>query len=161
MDWFERGMLAQKSKLKSQAMNLYRNPDDADDAVQAVFERALEKRHLFEEGTNLGGWLNTIMFNMFRSRVRRGRAHRLQFTDDPHYADHLHAREDQHKTLEAKQALDMTERLPESQRNLLIATTIGHSITDKATMFRMALGTIKSQTHRAQQKMVELMGGTQ
>lgn len=44
------------SKLKPYAVHLTGNQVDAEDLVQATTLRALEKSHLFQEGTNLLSW---------------------------------------------------------------------------------------------------------
>ena len=42
-----------------------------DDLVQDCLERALERSHLFNEGTDLRAWLFTIMHNVNANQVKR------------------------------------------------------------------------------------------
>src|SRR5947199_9094288 len=59
------------TRLMRYARSLVRNPVQADDLVQDTVVRALEKAHLYENNTNLRGWLVTIMHNEHVNSVRR------------------------------------------------------------------------------------------
>ena len=76
MDWFERGLVENRHRLFRYAYRLKRNRDAAEDLVQDVLVRALEKRHLFERGTDLRAWLFCLVHNCnandVRKAVRRG-----------------------------------------------------------------------------------------
>jgi DNA-directed RNA polymerase specialized sigma24 family protein len=97
-DTFEGDLVACRLALRRTARRLFRNPDDADDAVQSVFLRALERRDQF-----LGGcmecWLHRILTNVFCDKARERK--RLVFTGDPTYADHLPDQADTHASFEA------------------------------------------------------------
>lgn len=60
-----------KSALKSFALNFTKNIDDADDLVQETLLKAIRYSKLYVEGTNLKGWLYTIMRNTFINEYRR------------------------------------------------------------------------------------------
>ncbi len=68
--------------LKALARRLAENRSEADDLVQEAYLRALQSSHRFTPGTNLLGWLRTILTNVasnrrrdrFRSRVRTNEA---------------------------------------------------------------------------------------
>ena len=47
------------------------NTSHADDLVQQALERALNKAHLFQPGTNLRAWLFTILHNVTVSEHRK------------------------------------------------------------------------------------------
>lgn len=57
--------------LHATAMRLTRNGADAQDLVQESLLRAVRSLHLFEQGTNLGGWLTRILTNTFINHYRR------------------------------------------------------------------------------------------
>lgn len=57
------------------ALRLTRNNSDADDLLQSTVLRALEKKHLFTEGTSLFKWCSKIMFNLFATDYR----HKIRF----------------------------------------------------------------------------------
>src|SRR5437870_7886324 len=67
--------------LKGFAMKLTQNTDDAEDLLQDTMLKAFANKDKFEEGTNLKGWLYTIMKNIFINKYRRAMKSRI-FSDD-------------------------------------------------------------------------------
>src|SRR5580765_2971404 len=67
--------------LKGFALKLTQNDDDASDLVQETILKALSNEDKFQEGTNLKGWLFTIMKNIFINKYRRAMKSRI-FNDD-------------------------------------------------------------------------------
>ena len=59
------------SSLKSFALNFTKDMDDANDLVQDTMLKAVTYYSKFKEGTNLKGWLFTIMRNTFINNYRR------------------------------------------------------------------------------------------
>lgn len=57
--------------LKSYARNFTKDTDDANDLVQDTLLKAVTYFKNFREGTNLKGWLYTIMKNTFINNYRR------------------------------------------------------------------------------------------
>ena len=57
--------------LRRYARALVHDVVTADDLVQDCLARALDKLHLWQQGTNLRGWLFTILHNQYVSDVRR------------------------------------------------------------------------------------------
>ena len=64
-------LLEHQTRLTKFAYKLTRNQADAEDLVQNTLVRAIEKKELFQEGTNLYSWLSKIMYNLFVSAYRR------------------------------------------------------------------------------------------
>ncbi|RZK82516.1 MAG: RNA polymerase sigma factor [Pedobacter sp.] len=52
------------------ALKFTRNEDDADDLVQDTLIKAIRYSGLYQEGTNLKGWLYTILRNTFMNNYR-------------------------------------------------------------------------------------------
>src|SRR6266481_7000141 len=67
--------------LKGFALKLTQDMEDAQDLVQDTMLKAFTNRDKFEEGTNLKGWLYTIMKNIFINKYRRAMKSRI-FSDD-------------------------------------------------------------------------------
>ena len=63
--------LAYLNSLYGLALKLTRNPASAEDLVQETYLKAVRFAPTFREGTNLKGWLFTILHNTFRND-RRG-----------------------------------------------------------------------------------------
>src|SRR5580765_8027503 len=62
---------AEIPRLRRYARALTRDVSRADDLVQSGLLRALAKRHLWQDGTNLRAWLFTILHNQNVNDVRR------------------------------------------------------------------------------------------
>ncbi len=61
----------QANSLKMYAQNFTKDEDDANDLVQDTLLKAVTYFRNFKEGTNLKGWLYTIMKNTFINNYRR------------------------------------------------------------------------------------------
>jgi RNA polymerase sigma-70 factor (ECF subfamily) len=72
---FEQDALALVDRLYAAALRLTRNEADAQDLVQDTYLRAFRASGRFEAGTNLRGWMFTILHNTFLNERRdRGRS---------------------------------------------------------------------------------------
>lgn len=157
MDWFEQGIWNAKGMLKSYALKLYGNVDDADDAVQDTLMRAIANRHSFQEGSNLQAWLSVILKNAFLGSRRKGRHQRMVASGLPDdYAFALTAPDDPHKTLEAVQAIDLTRKLRARGASLLRYAS-GFEYHEIAEAEGVAEGTVKSRVYRARAAMREMV----
>ncbi len=94
-------MLAAVPHLRAFAMSLSGNVDRADDLVQETLLRAMANINSFEPGTNMAGWLFTILRNQFRSEYRK----RRREVEDPDgsYLDSLTSAPGQQARLEFKE----------------------------------------------------------
>ena len=63
------------------AFYLTKNEDDASDLTQSVFLKALCNFEKFTDSTNLGGWLYTIMRNLFINQCRSADQVRISRSD--------------------------------------------------------------------------------
>jgi hypothetical protein len=82
------GLLAAVPSLRAYALSLARDRDRADDLVQETLLKGWQHRGRYEPGTNLEGWLTTILRNSFvgvptrlmrlRSASRRNRKRGLR-----------------------------------------------------------------------------------
>ena len=70
---FEQEALSFLNRLYAVALRLTRNPADAEDLVQETYLRAFKSAHQYTPGTNLRGWLFTILHNTHLNQ-RRDRA---------------------------------------------------------------------------------------
>jgi RNA polymerase sigma-70 factor (ECF subfamily) len=64
-------VVAEVPRLRRYAIALMRDCTEADDLVHDVVLRALDKLHLWREGTNMRTWLFTIMHNLHANEMRR------------------------------------------------------------------------------------------
>lgn len=158
MDWFEEGICKRRGMLKSFAMKLYRNTEDADDAVQATMLRALANRDRFEQGTNLGGWLMSILKNDAKSKWKR-KDHATVYTGDSFYADHVVAAGDPERNLIVAQALSTLSAV--KNRGFAEATLMhgmGHAYAEVAKKQSIPINTVKTRVCRGRNALAELSG---
>lgn len=142
--------------LRAFAMSLCSNEAEANDLVQETLLKAWEHRDKFELGTNLRGWLFTILRNTYFSHYRR-RWREVADPDGIHSAGALlAANQDFHVELQdVRRAL---VQLPPEQREALIhVTMLGHSYEETAEIVGCALGTIKSRVNRGRARLCQLL----
>lgn len=60
-----------RKALKVHAFNFTRNHEDANDLVQDTLVKAITYHNKYKRGTNLNGWLYTIMKNIFINNYRK------------------------------------------------------------------------------------------
>ncbi len=155
----ERELIAMLPRLRRMARALCRNPDDADELVQDVCERALKGRAGFTPGTRLDSWLYRIMQNQWIDRCRRRRGENgnvgLDQAAELTGMDGRRQTED-HLTLAAvRRAI---HDLPEDQRLALVMVAIeGLSYREAAERMAVPLGTLMSRLGRARRKLVALL----
>mgnify|MGYP002346971959 CR=1 FL=1 len=68
---FNNLVLRQSGSLRTYALHFTHDSEDADDLVQDTLLKAITYYNKFAEGTNLKGWLYTIMKNTFINNYRR------------------------------------------------------------------------------------------
>lgn len=150
-------------QLRSYARALVRRADGADDLVQDCLQRALEKLHLFERGSNMRAWLFTIMHNIHISNARRSNAGpRLLRTEDLEDAQQLvsatkstHEGADNLRDLEAALA-----SLSDEQREIIhLIGAEELSYGEVARVLDIPIGTVMSRLHRAREQLRAAMYG--
>lgn len=140
---------SQLPALRRYALALTRDPDRADDLVQDCMVRALSNARRFEAGTNLRGWLFTVLHNLFcddlRCRQRQGSQVPLE-----DWQDRLSEPASQGMIINLREVGYSFARLdPEQQTLLFMVGVEGESYAKVAQHFDTAVGTIKSRLNRA------------
>jgi len=145
---FDTSIMALTSKLRANAIKLTRNRDRADDLVQDTIEKALRYHASYTEGTNLTGWLFTIMRNTYLMQARKDA--RLVSDIDGKAALTLIQNPSQEATIGLREALAMLfATTPAENAEALLLTASGESYEDVAAFHGVAVGTIKSRVSRA------------
>lgn len=150
------GMLALVPRLRGFAVSLCGNMDHADDLVQETLLHALAGINSFRPGTNLSGWLFTILRNLFRSEYRK-RRREVEDVDGSYEASLISApaQDGRIALVEFRQAL---AQLPADQREALVLVgASGFSYEEAAVICEIPVGTIKSRVHRARLRLSELL----
>lgn len=142
-----------QSALQNFAINFTNDFDDAKDLVQDTFVKALKYADLYEDGTNLRGWLYTIMKNTFINDYRKSSMKKkVIYTTEEIQPYHLMKSstmnlgvgaligEDIHKALEK---LDPAYQVP------FLKFFEGYKYHEIADDLSIPIGTVKTRIHEA------------
>lgn len=144
--------------LRAYARMLTHDRANADDLVQACLERAIDKVATFEPGTNLKGWLFTILRNLYINDRRR--AARWESDSDPvDMEDLFPAAASQTNSLAMHEFYEAFQRLKEEERSLLMMVAVeGCSYEHTAKALGVPVGTVRSRLSRARGHLRQLLG---
>ena len=146
-------------RLRRFARSLAKDPDKADDLVQAACERALGRLSHVREGTRLDSWLYRIMYTRWIDKMRRGktRAAKLVVLAATHktfdvgkeMGDYLDT------ALDIQKAFDT---LPaEHKAAIALVSVEGYSYDEAASVLNLPVGTVASRVARARTMLGKLL----
>lgn len=143
--------------LRPYAQSLTADPDAAKDLTQETMLLALLNRDKYRLGTNLKGWLYTIMRNTFINQYRRQR--RMTRVGDPALLDHANALQgrfaenDGYGRLRYREIRAALESLPRTLRLPFELHYTGYQYAEIAVLLHEPLGTVKSRIHYARKSL--------
>lgn len=127
--------------------------NDANDLVQDTMYKAIKKRHLYKEGTNLKAWLATIMKNNFINTLRKKKrvSHPGEWEEVPNkfmpkVKNEVNRRALQEDINEAFEQIDPILGEP------LRMSLEGYPYEEIAALYGVPLGTIKSRIFHGRKK---------
>jgi RNA polymerase sigma-70 factor (ECF subfamily) len=138
-------------KVYGLCLRMTANPATAEDCTQEAFIQAWRSLPSFESRSAFGTWLHRIAVNAV---LAHGRRRREQLGTDASAEEEAVALADpsvgdEGAVLDLEQAIS---RLPAGARQALVLVGLyGHSHEEAAVMLGIAVGTCKSQLHRARQ----------
>lgn len=149
-------LIALTPALKNYARKICGSRDRAEDFVQAAFMKAWASRSSFSSGTNMRGWIFTILRNEIYSHFRRVRVEsrwlrcfdggEIQAVAEPAAAEHDLAITD------ALRALDTI--ITKKQRETILAVFLGGATYERvAALLKCPVGTVKSRANRGLMKL--------
>ncbi len=142
--------------MRAFAISLTRNGATADDMVQDTLVKAWTNIDKFQAGTNMRAWLFTILRNTYYSSRRKTRREVADI--DGVHTEALAEKPAHDGRLAMKDFRAAFGLLTDEQREaLLLVGASGFSYEEAAGMCGVAVGTIKSRTNRARQRLAELM----
>ena len=150
-------LVQETDHLKKFALKLTRNLSDAEDLLQATVLRAIEKKHLFKEDSNLFSWTSRIMYNLFVSAYRRKVKFESQY-DPENYI--------QKQKVDAKQDIEMEiqdldtalNKLSDTHREILVMVCIKEMpYAEVAEKLDIPVGTVRSRLSRARASLQDIM----
>ncbi|HTR85365.1 MAG TPA: sigma-70 family RNA polymerase sigma factor [Reyranella sp.] len=140
--------------LRAFARFMCREREAADELVQNTVLTALDKQSQFTIGTNLKGWLFTIMRNRFYSDLRAQRRRPTPIDDAA--AMPLAAVDNPEATLELKELASALWKLsPQSREALILVGASGFSYEEAAALCNCSVGTLKARVSRARKHLAE------
>ena len=136
-----------------------RNPDRANDLVQATCERALSRRHQFQEGTRLDAWTITIMQSIWKNDLRRDAIRRGEGFVDVEHAGLVDTSESAEGKIFLTEVLNAVDQLPEAQKEAVYLVYVeGFSYEEAAATLEIPAGTLTSRLVRGRVKIAEIVG---
>jgi RNA polymerase sigma-70 factor (ECF subfamily) len=143
-------LVEQLPYLRRMARALTRNRANADDLVQSCLERAWVNQEQFAVGTNLRGWLLTIMHNLFIDSVRRNKRERENCDAAQTYVTGRFTPCNQEHKLELQDLQEALAGLPVEQYTTLVLVVLENlSYEQAAKVTKVPVGTIRSRLSRA------------
>jgi RNA polymerase sigma-70 factor (ECF subfamily) len=171
---YERAVVPMRSSLYGAAMNLVRDPSEADDLVQDVMLRAWRFWASFQQGTDLKAWLFAILRNTFINGYHRaGRSRDFQADVSEHVRalgseaavglSHAAPATDAETLIDARaeqaRVLAALARLPQPfQDAVAFADIDGLSYKEIAEIMGCPIGTVMSRIYRGRAQMRVLLG---
>jgi RNA polymerase sigma-70 factor (ECF subfamily) len=154
---FSKTIERETKSLRSYAQQLTRNVDDTNDLVQDTMLKALTYKDKYTDGTNLKGWLYTIMKNTFINNYRRmmKRNTFIYQTDNDFFLDSSSPLIG--NSAESKIVLNDVEKaiaaLPENIRKPFSMNTKGFKYHEIAEILNIPIGTVKTRIFVAKRQL--------
>jgi RNA polymerase sigma-70 factor, ECF subfamily len=147
---FSDQLMAVLPRLRRFARGLTGVAVEADDLVQAACERALARRHQFQEGTRFDSWMFRIVQTIWIDQTRARKVRK----EEPEAPESRLGSDESMRRVEARLALAevrrAVDRLPPDQRTALLLVTVeGLSYREAAAVVQVPVGTIMSRLARA------------
>ena len=148
---------SQEKPLKHFALQLTRNEEDANDLVQETMLKAFTYREKFMDGTNLKGWLYTIMKNSFINNYRRivKRNTFIDSTENNYYLDSSsNVTENQGETKFLRKDLEHAiKSLSDDLKITFELNMLGFKYHEIAEELNIPIGTVKTRIFVAKRKL--------
>lgn len=153
----QRELVENMECLRKFAIRLTGNVTDAEDLVQATVLRALEKKHLFQTGTDLLKWTSKIMFNLFVTDYRRKTKFETQY-DPESVIERQSIDASQERELELARVREAMKQLSPEHRKILILVCIkGLKYKEVSNFLSIPVGTVRSRLARARDNLQYIM----
>lgn len=163
---FRHLLIEQQAQLKAFAALLTQDDAEIADLCQETNFRALQNAGRFETGTNINGWLQTMMRHIFYNDFRRNRhlqnikqqMARTQ-TAWPNSNFGSTGQEQPLSDLEEKQTVQRAfHALPSKLRIPFVLYFHGHAYRDISRLIRKPMGTVKNRIFKAKRQLSRILG---
>lgn len=149
-------LVALLPRLRRFAFSQTRSIQDADDLVQAAYERALTRLDQFQPGSRLDNWMFTIVRNIWidnmRAKARRPEVTSTDLAESVPYQDRITERAEARSDLLTLSKVMM--ELPTDQLSVLMLVVVnGCTYEEAAEILDVPKGTVMSRLSRARAKL--------
>ena len=146
------------------AMALTRNHAQAEDLVQETYVRAMQAMERLRAGSNIKGWLFTILKNIWLNQLRK-RRNGPQMIEIEAWDDVVEPSKDSHdlyvSKMEAEQVRAAIRELPVEFREIILLREYEDlSYQEIANLLGCPVGTVMSRLGRARAKLRTLLAAT-
>lgn len=150
-------LMEHTDRLQKFAYKLTRNQADGEDLLQSTLLRAMEKKHLFQEGTNLFSWSSKIMYNMFVSNYRRKVKFESQY-DPESYIENESVEASQDVKMEYNDVDRAMGDLTDEHKEILVMICVkGMQYAEVAKNLDIPVGTVRSRLSRARDNLQNIL----
>lgn len=153
---FDRLYAEHADRVYALCLRMTADPERAEALVQDVFVRAWRRLDTFRGDSRLSTWIHRLTVNLVLDRRRAAKRRRAR-EEGADSADYLGAvrRASPETRMDLERAI---ADLPEGARTMLVLYDIeGYTYEEIAEMTDVALGTVKSQLHRARRLLREAL----
>ncbi|MCH8545475.1 MAG: RNA polymerase sigma factor [Cryomorphaceae bacterium] len=145
--------------LQNLALKLTKSGDDANDLMQETFFKAIKNKEKYQEGTNIKGWLYTIMKNTFINNYRKKKNQNtfVDETENNYFINSRQAEKDVRTDRLVDQAYIMRqlETVESTYLDTFMMHYNGYKYEEIAEIMDIPLGTVKSRIFLARRKMMD------
>lgn len=151
-------ILSHQSFLHQLAMKLTKSIEDANDLMQETLFKALKNSNKFKDGTNLKGWLYTIMKNTFINAYRKKKNSNtfVDGTDNNYFINLKEAdrAEGSDSLVNHKHLMERINSVEKTYVDTFMMYFNGYKYEEIADIMGIPIGTVKSRIFLARKKMM-------
>ena len=154
---FTQNILSMQNELRSFAMKLTCDYEDANDLLQDTTLKALDNEDKYEQETNFKGWIYTIMRNIFINNYRKNLRDQtfVDKTDNQYFLNSSSdlAVDSMESAYDVKEMNRVVNSMPKEYRipfSMFVAGFKDREISDK---LNLPIGTVKSRIFFTRQKL--------
>lgn len=165
---FETEVIPYTDALKSFALKMTNDTDDADDLLQDTLMKAFRFFDKFEKGTNMKAWLFQIMKNSFINNYRKSskEPNKVDYEDVQNFYENIKAEDVKSQHYQSDAFSDVLDdeitsalsKLPDDFRTIVFLSDVeGYTYEEIADFVDCPIGTVRSRLHRARKMLYSLL----
>jgi RNA polymerase sigma-70 factor (ECF subfamily) len=165
---FETEVIPYTDALKSFALKMTNDTDDADDLLQDTLMKAFRFFDKFEKGTNMKAWLFQIMKNSFINNYRKTskEPNKVDYEDVQNFYENIksedvksqHYQSDAFSDVLDDEITSALSKLPDDFRTIVFLSDVeGYTYEEIADFVDCPIGTVRSRLHRARKMLYSLL----